>query len=308
MIGEKILILGGTGLLGKAIMESCPKGIKLFTTHLRDLPTGLQCNGLRQLDVSNREETQKLLQEIQPYAVVHMAGLGSVDFAEKNQHEAWVINVQGTQNVIDACRSLSTKLIYISSNAVFDGNHPPYHENSVRQPVNYYGQLKVESEDKVQSSGLEHAIVRPILMYGWHYLHARENPVTMWLRLLGEGKPLKVVNDRYWQPLYVEDCADLIWTILEKGKTGLFNISGPDRISLYEFALKASKAFGLDSTLIEPVSSSFFPTIAPRPFDTSFILDKIQTELGMKPVSVDVGLKRMKLARTWKGVVSDEAH
>jgi len=303
-----ILILGGTGLLGKALMESCPKDVTLYATHLRNLPAGFPHNPLRRLDVTNREQTQRLFHEIQPDAVVHLAGVGSVDFAEKNQRDAWVINVQGTQHVVEACGIFGSKLIYLSSNAIFDGECPPYHEASVRQPVNYYGHLKVEAEDAVQSSGLEYATVRAILMYGWHYPHARENPVTMWIRLLRDGKPVKVVNDRYWKPLYVEDCANLIWTILKKGKTGTYNIAGPDRMTLFEFALQAAQVFGLDSTLIEPVPTNYFPTIAPRPFDTSFLTDKIQAELGIQPVGVSVGLERMRLNRPCKETSSDETN
>lgn len=298
MIKKTILILGGTGLLGKALMDSCPKDIMICATHLRDLPAGFKNNHLRRLNITNEEETQLIFREIQPDAVVHLAGVGSVDFAEKHQSEAWNINVKGTQHVMDACRSLGAKLIYTSSNAVFDGAHPPYFEDSERRPVNYYGQLKVEAEDTVRSSGLNYAIIRPILMYGWHHMHARENPVTMWLRLIGAGKPVKVVNDRYWQPLYVEDCANLIWRILEKDKSGTYNISGPDRITLFEFALKTAKVFGLDSALIEPVPSSSFPAIAPRPFDTSFKIDKIREELGIDPAGVCYGLEQMKRTKS----------
>ena len=298
MTERTVLILGGTGLLGKTLMGSCPKDITLWATHLRDLPAGFTSHHLRRLDVTNKEETQMLFQEIQPSVVVHLAGVGSVDYAEKNQREAWNINVQGTQHVIEACRGLGAKLIHVSSNAVFDGDHPPYHEDSVRRPVNYYGQLKVESEDAVTSSGLDYAIVRAILMYGWHYSHARVNPVAMWLRLIGAGKPVKVVNDRYWQPLYVEDCANLIWKLIEKDKSGIYNIAGPERITLFEFALKVADVFGLDSALIEPVPSSYFPAIAPRPFDTSFKIDKIREEMGIDPVGVCFGLERMKQTKS----------
>jgi dTDP-4-dehydrorhamnose reductase len=308
-MGRKIvLVLGGTGLLGKALVESCPKDVEVCATHLRDLPAEFLSSRLTRLDVTDREETLRVFEEVRPDAVVHLAGVGSVDFAEQNQCAAWGVNVGGTQHVIEACRRLGAKLIFVSSNAVFDGHCPPYDEKAVRRPVNYYGQLKVEAEDAVRSSGLHHAVVRAILMYGWHYSHARENPATMWIRLLREGKSVKVVNDRYWQPLYVEDCANLIWRILEKDKTGVFNISGPDRLSLFEFALHTAKVFDLDSTLIEPVPSDYFPTIAPRPEDTSFVVEKIRKELGIEPVGIAAGLERMKKIRISGRSVPNEIH
>lgn len=297
MARKTILVVGGTGLLGKALVESCPKNVRICATHLRDLPAIILDGRLTRLDVMDSKETLTLFQEKRPDVVVHLAGVGSVDFAEKNQREARAINVGGIHHVIDACHQFGVRLIYVSSNAVFDGKSPPYDEEAARRPVNYYGQLKVEAEDVVRRSGLEYAIVRAILMYGWHYPHARENPVTMWIRLLENGKPVKVVNDRFWQPLYVEDCAKLIWKMLDENKLGIYNISGPERLSLFEFALQTANVFGLPADLIEAGPSSDFPTIAPRPIDTSFRLDKIQKELGIQPMGIVAGLERMKAVR-----------
>jgi len=297
MTEKTVLVLGGTGLLGKALIESCPAGFRVHATFLRDLPPTISFDGFARLDITDREAIIRLFQKIRPDFVVHLAGVGSVDFAEKNQSAARAVNVGGTQYVIEAGQRVGTRLIYLSSNAVFDGDHPPYREDSPRRPVNYYGRLKVEAEDIVQASGLEYAIVRPILMYGWHYAHARQNPVTMWLRLLEGCKTVRVVNDHFWQPLFVKDCADLIWRIIREDKNGVYNIAGPERLSLFDFALSAAKVFGLDSALIEPVPSSFFPTIAPRPLDTSFALDKIKSVFALQPLGILAGLERMKKTR-----------
>ena len=297
MVRKTLLLLGGTGLLGKALIDTCPRDVEIHATHVRDLPATVSDTRFTRLDVTDREGVLRLFERSQPDTVVHLAGIGSVDFAEKDQHESWTINVGGTRHVIDACHQFGVRLIYLSSNAVFDGACPPYDEDAVRRPVNYYGQLKVEAEDAVRSSGLDHAVVRAILMYGWHYPQARENPVTMWIRLLEDRKPVHAVNDRYWQPLYVEDCTRLIWRILEKKKAGVYNISGPERLSLFEFALHTARVFGLESARIEGVPSSFFTTIAPRPVDTSFRSDKIRTECGLQPLGVVAGLERMKAMR-----------
>jgi len=302
MATKKVLVLGATGLLGKALVESCPENVTLCATHLRDLPAEFPLsNKMDRLDITSRDDTLRLFQKTRPDVVVHLAGVGSVDFAEKNRQDAWGINVQGTQHIIDACRNIGARLVYLSSNAVFDGNKPPYHEESAMYPVNYYGQLKVEAENAVRASGLDYAIVRPMLMYGWNYPHARENPVTIWIRLLTEDKPIKVVNDHYWQPLYVGDCAELIWNVIENDKVGVYNISGPERITLFEFALQFVQVFGFDSDLVEPVPSSYFPTIAPRPVDTSFVIDKIRIKLGIQPVPVAVGLEQMKSTQSKQG-------
>ena len=291
---KTVLLIGGTGLLGKALIESCPSDIQIYATYLRDLPPTISPNNFLQLDIANKESINYLFQKLKPDFVIHLAGVGSVDYAEKNQPEAWAINVGGTQNVIEASQHVGAKLIYLSSNAVYDGAHPPYDEDSPRRPINYYGHLKVQAEDAVLKGCSEFAIVRPILMYGWHYSHARENPVTIWIRMLENQKAVKVVDDRFWQPLFVDDCADLVWKIIRKDKMGIYNIAGPDRLTLFKFALHTTKVFDLDPALIEPVPSSFFPTIAPRPVDTSFTLNRIRSVFAMQPLSVFAGLEHMK--------------
>ncbi|MFH1226419.1 MAG: NAD(P)-dependent oxidoreductase [Planctomycetota bacterium] len=295
MAVKRVLITGGTGILGKALMEDCPAGIQVFTTYIRDCwGRDLPCPA-RKLDITNRKDTLRAISEwARPDVVIHAAGIGNVDFAENNRTVARKIIVGGTANVIAACRRNDVKLIYISSNAVFDGGHPPYAEDSERLPVNYYGRLKVQAEDLVMNSGLKYAIVRAILMYGWHFPYSRSNPVTHWLRLLSEGKPVNVVTDRYSQPLFAEDCAKIIWEIVKKDKGGIYHVSGADRLSLFDFAKKTAEIFGFDKRLIKPVASSYFPELAPRPVDTSFLTAKIKKEMKTRPRGIKEGLQRMK--------------
>ena len=99
------------------------------------------------------------------------------------------------------------------------------------------------------------------------------------------------------KPLSARNCAEAIWAIVAQGKTDIYHVAGADHITLYEFALKTAAVFGLDASLIDPVPSSFFPEIAPRPRDTSFDTSKMEKELGIKPWSVQEGLLHMKAER-----------
>jgi len=292
---KRVLITGGTGILGKALIDNCPVDIQIFVTYLRDCwDSKLTCPAM-QLDVTNKEKTLRVVTEWAcPDVVIHAAGIGNVDFVENNRLIARSINVDGTSNIIDACRHNNIKLIYISTNAVFDGEKSPYAEDSERLPLNYYGRLKVEAENLVLNSGLEYSIVRAILMYGWHFHQSRVNPVTNWIRLLSEGKTINVVNDRYSQPLLAEDCANIIWEIVNRDKIGVYHVSGADRVSLFEFAIKTAEIFGFNKQLIQSVLSSYFPEIAPRPVDTSFSTIKIKKEISVRPKGIMEGLERMK--------------
>ncbi len=297
MARSTILVTGGTGLLGKALAASVPPEVDPCWTHLRNLPAGVAPTRFTPLDVAVRESVFRLFAKLRPAAVVHAAAMGNVDFAEQHREVAWQANVGGTQNIVDACRDYGARLIYLSSNAVFDGDHPPYDEVSPRHPVNSYGRLKVEAEDLVLASGLSWSLIRPILMYGWPYPHGRDNPVTTWIRQLGAGQPVKAVDDRYWQPLYVGDCATLVWRLLQRQCEGVFHIAGPERLTMEEFARETARVFYLDERLIQPVHSDFFPALAPRPVDTSFVLTKLQREVGLQTLAPAVALTAMKATR-----------
>jgi len=295
---HRILITGGTGLLGQALLKIAPPDAQLYGTYLPGKPptTEMACPFFP-LDVRDPSQVKEIFDQVKPTAVIHTASIGSVDYSESHREESWAVNVGGTQCVGEECRRYNAKLIFISSNAVFDGNHPLYAENAPVHPINYYGQLKVEGEQWVQASGLAYAIVRPILMYGWHLPIERGNWVTTWIKLLGEGKRAQVVDDVKSKPLYAINCAQAIWAILAKNKTGLYHIAGADHITLFDLARCTAEIFGLDASLIDPVPSSYFPEIAPRPRDTSFDTTKMETDLGVPAWSVRAGLLDMRAQR-----------
>jgi dTDP-4-dehydrorhamnose reductase len=248
-------------------------------------------------DVSDRMKMQSIFEWAKPDVVIHAAAIGSVDFAERNREETRRVNVGGTEIVVDLCQIYNSRLIYISSNAVFDGRTPFYSETTPVNPINYYGQLKVDAENVVRESGVPWAIARPILMYGWPYPGERDNPVVWWVRSLENGKPIKVVDNVLSKPLPAWSCADVIWALIQQNRTGVYHAAGRDHISLYQFAVLTAEVFGLDESLIEPVPDSYFPEIAPRPQDTSFNTTKMETELGVKTVGVRDGLLKMKTER-----------
>jgi dTDP-4-dehydrorhamnose reductase len=286
-------------LLGVALQQSAPKDIQGFSIYFpeRSLPVPLSFPILT-ADVSDRKQMQSVFEWAKPDVVIHTAAVGSVDFAEKNREETRNVNVGGTEVVAELCQIFKSRLIYVSSNAVFDGRTPLYSEAAPVSPINYYGQLKVEAENVVRKTMTPWAIVRPILMYGWPYPGERDNPVVWWVRTLENGKPINVVDNVFTKPLPAWSCADVIWEVIRQNRTGIYHLAGKDHLSLYQFALQVAEVFDLDAGLITPVPDSYFPEIAPRPRDTSFDTSKMENELGLKPVSVKAGLVRMKSERS----------
>ena len=295
---KRVLITGGTGLLGVNIQRIAPKDLEIFSIYFPERPLPLQLPfPILVADVSDRKQMQSVFEWAMPDVVIHTAAVGSVDFAERNREQTRKVNVGGTEVVVALCQIFKSQIIYISSNAVFDGRTPFYSETAPVNPINYYGQLKVDAENIVRESTIPWAIVRPILMYGWPYPGERDNPVVWWVRSLEDGKPIKVVDNVFTKPLPAWSCAEVVWEVIRQHRTDLYHAAGRDHISLYQFALLTAEIFGLDARLITPVPDSYFPEIAPRPRDTSFDTSKMENELGVGTIAVKDGLVRMKSER-----------
>lgn len=291
---KKILITGVTGLLGKALAET-NEGHQLVGTYLpKTLSVPLYDFPTATLDVRDRERLLTLFEEHKPDVVIHTASMGSVDYCETHKEEVREINVKGTQNVAHFCEEFGSKFIFISSNAVYDGRNPPYSEEDPVNPINFYGKLKLEGEEITNKCKAPHAVVRPILMYGWHHPSGRPNPVTWQISMMEKGQKIKMVDDIYCNPLYSPNCAEAIWAVIDKNKEGVYNIAGKNRISRYDFALEVAEVFGFDKEDVEPVKNSFFKEIAPRPRDASYNVSKMENDLGVRALTTREGLELMR--------------
>jgi len=292
---KRIFITGGTGLLGKYLIDTRKADLEVLSCYIGsyDMMSTEGCLYI-QADIRDLEGMKAIFDEFRPEAVIHTAGIANVDYCENHYEEAYSSNVLGTENIIELCRVNRSSLVYISTNAVFDGENAPYGEEAPVNPLNRYGKLKVVCEGLVTASGLQTAVVRPILMYGWHHDQERSNQVTWLLEKLERREEVTMVDDVYENPLFAGSCALSIWKVIENDYTGLFHIAGRDIVNRYELALAVADAFNLDRSLIRAVKSDFFSSIAPRPKNTSFLTKKMENELGVSPLGLMEGLRIMK--------------
>ena len=170
----------------------------------------------------------------------------------------------------------------------------PYAETATPNPVNKYGQIKLQCEKLVTETLERYAIMRPILMYGWNHPVTRPNTVTWIYEKLQRGETVELVDDVTENPLYNLQCGEVLWAMVNKRPHGIFHVAGKDHCNRYQFGLKIAKAFGLDASLIKRVDSSHFPGIAARPPNTTLSVKRMEKELGVKAIKLDDGLKSMK--------------
>ncbi|MBI5202596.1 MAG: SDR family oxidoreductase [Elusimicrobia bacterium] len=289
-----ILVTGGTGLLGKGMGETAPSGIKIFSVHQRDYAVEDSKAEHEVLDIRDKAKVDALFEKHKFDAVVHAAGIASVDYVERHYAESLESNLVGTLNITSASRRAGCYLVYVSTNAVFDGKKAPYAEDAPVNPVNKYGRLKTECERLVSETLSEYAIVRPILMYGWNHPVCRPNPATWILEKLMRGESVQLVDDVIENPLYNIQCGEGLWSLLKKRATGIFHFAGGETVNRYEFGRKIAEVFGLDASLLKKVKSSAFPDIAARPPNTTFVTKRMERELGVEPRTLTEGLAHMK--------------
>jgi dTDP-4-dehydrorhamnose reductase len=291
----KVLITGDSGLLGKGLIETKPSNIIAQGVHLRKNINFINKNESRSIDIRNKKCVERLFHKEKYDVIIHAAGVASVDYVKNNYAESLESNIVGTLNISSACRKNGAYLLYISSNAVFDGKSPPYDETRRPNPINEYGEIKLECERLIEKTLESSAcIIRPILMYGWNHLKSRLNPVTWVLEKLKNSQKINLVNDVWENPIYNLDCARAIWRIVEKKMLGKIHLAGPEVVNRYQLGRMTAEVFGYDPSLISSVQSSFFFGIAKRPPNTSFCVSKMHEVLKIKTMSIKEGLQDMK--------------
>jgi len=285
---RKLLVTGASGLLGSKIVEIAKNDYTVIPLH-KTKP--LHSNSLK-LDITSTAEVLNLFHKLKPYAVIHAASETNVDKCETQEEHAWKINVEGTRNVAAACKA-GTKLIYISTDYVFDGKKGNYTEDDTPNPINYYAVTKLEGEKQVVQNCKNFAILRTSVLYGWHPF--KQNFATWVITQLEQNKEITVVEDHYNTPTLADNLAEMAIEAIQKDLQGVYHACGSERIGRYEFARQIAKAFGLNQSPIRPIKMEQLTAwIAKRPKDSSLNTDKIRSQLEAKPLNITEGLDRMK--------------
>ncbi|MBA7527404.1 dTDP-4-dehydrorhamnose reductase [subsurface metagenome] len=285
---RKVLIVG-TGLLGGKLAKMFTDKFEfdVFTTYAQHRIHISGCKTYK-MNIENGYSCE-IIKKINPDYIVHTAALTNVDACETHKEDAFKINVNGTKHIAEASEEINAKLVYISTDYVFDGEKGMYKEDDPTNPVDYYGETKLEGE-KVVKDLMDFIIVRPSVLYGWNSV--KLNFVTWAIDELRKGKEINIVKDQFNTPTLADNLAELISELIERGESGLFHACGSERINRYDFALKIAEIFDLNRALITPITSDQLNWIAKRPMDSSLDVSKISKI--KKPLNIEEGLKRMR--------------
>ena len=272
---RKILIAGSLGQLGFELLKSKPGGTECLGA---DLP---------ETDITNREQVLGICREYKPDLIINAAAYTAVDKAETDVELAAAVNIGGAANLAGAAESTGAKMIHISTDFVFDGSSGrPRREDDPTGPLGVYGRTKLEGEKAVLKESPGAVIIRTSWLYSSH----GANFVKTMLRLMADGKTLKVVSDQVGSPTWAGGLAMAVWKAAGSGAMeGIYHWSDCGVASWYDFAVAIQEeALGLgllkNPGEILPVPGEEYPTLAERPAYSVMDTSKIRDELGLPGV------------------------
>lgn len=289
----KILVTGANGLLGQKLVSLLQEkgNIHVIATARGKSAQAITRGQFHSLDVTNKNQVEKLVAETKPDVIIHTAAMTQVDDCETKRDECILNNVTAVEHLVAACRAHNVHLVHVSTDFIFDGSTGPLDELAEPNPVNFYGESKLAAEKAIQSSGISWSVLRTVLVYGVTNDMSRSNIVLWVKKSLEEKKAISVVNDQWRTPTLAEDLAQGCYLAAIKKAQGVFNISGKDFMSPFDIAVQTAKFFKLDPSLIQATDSTKFKQPARRPMKTGFIIDKAKKELGYEPHSFLEGLE-----------------
>lgn len=311
----KIIGTGITGLVGSRIVEL-----------LHDKYDFESISYESGIDITNRDQVEKIFNDSPARVVLHLAAKADVDGCEKDREidtkilryedtkkrfeawqkekTAWWINVEGTRNIVEACQKTGKKIIYISTDFVFDGRNAPaegYTEEDKPHPINWYAVTKYEGEKIITNASLQdkqlpYLICRIAFPYRAKF-DLKKDLIRAIMEKLKNGEKLVMVSDQIITPTFIDDIALAIDKLIAKKAEGIFHVSGSSFHSPKEIASIIAKTFNLNQSLIEETTrEDYYKDRAPRPFSLVLKNDKLRS-LGIKMSTLEEGLEKVKEQR-----------
>ena len=290
---KKILITGGSGLLGSNIAKLAASKFKVYATYNKH-PVSMKDVSFFQIDLTKEEQCVKI-EKIRPDFIIHCAALTNIDNCEDHPNEAFDQNALASINVAEKAKSIGAYLIHISTDNVFDGTKGNYKENEIPNPINVYGKTKFEAEKSISSIHPKSCIVRTNI-YGWNKIDKFSLAEWM-LNKLTNNLELPAFEDVFFSPILVNDLIEVLFKLQGKKHEGILHIAGSEKCSKLDFAYKIAEIFDLDKDIIKPVSIRESELKAPRGRDTSLNVSKAEKILKIRLPSVEEGLEKMKKLR-----------
>lgn len=286
----RVLVTGATGLLGQVLCHDLADDHDVVAlTHSRSLLDD-RLTGVR-ADIRDEDALSRLWEAARPEYVVHTAALASVDECERDPDRARAENADAVGTIARLCRRHGSRLVHVSTDAVFDGSSGPYTEDDPVGPLNVYARTKWEGEDICLREAPD-ALVARVNFFGWSATGTR-SLAEFFYNAVAEGRPVNGFTDVQFSPLYSRDLGDLLWAAAQRRDVvGVRHVAARDALSKHEFGREVARTFGFNTDLVRPCTAAETHSVVRSP---RLILDasRIAGELGRPLPTVRDGLRRL---------------
>ena len=289
----KVFVTGVNGQLGHDVMNELNKrGYEGLGSDIAEKYSGVADGSAVttmpyvSLDITDEEKVKKVIEEYKPDAVVHCAAWTAVDMAEDDDkvEKVRAINADGTKYIAEACKEIDSKMVYISTDYVFNGQgeRPWQPDDKNYEPLNVYGQTKLEGELNVSGMLDKYFIVRIAWVFGLN----GKNFIKTMVNVGKSHDEVRVVNDQIGTPTYTLDLSVLLVDMIETDKYGYYHATNDDNgeyISWYDFTKEIYRQAGMNTKVIPVSTEEYGLSKAKRPFNSRLDKSKL-VKAGFKPL------------------------
>ena len=291
MTPPTLLLTGATGFLGRRLAPG-------LAGPWRVVGASRSASGpdSAAMDLADPDSIRRAFDAVRPAAVLHSGAIAAPDECERDPALARRVNADATKILAGLCGAAGARLVFISTDLVFDGEKGRYDEDDAPNPLSTYGRVKLEAEEAAMARAPGAAVVRVSALYG-RSLGGRPCFADELRLALGEGRPIAAFTDQWRSPTAADRLPEVLLRILDAPDlSGVFHWSGPDRATRFETALALCRAFGWDESLVRPSRMNDKRTLARRPRDSSLDSSRLSAALGLAPVTLAEGFAALKAA------------
>jgi len=295
---KHILLTGGSGFIGGAFTYRYAQKYRIGYTYFRN-PVQIPKARAFRLNIESEVHMCQLFSEFRPNVVIHAAALSNVAECEKDWKKTYDVNVRATSDLMNLCREVGARVIYLSTDMVFAGTRGNYEETDDPFPGNRYGKSKRLAEEMVYAgAGSPNTVLRLSLVYGFGR-PAGPRGFDGWLQeALVANRPVTMFTDELRSPVYIEDVISILDEVVEGDIAGLFHIGGRDKISRYDFGVRFAETLGYNPACVVPGSIRDYPERPARPANLTFNIARAQKRFKTTLAGVEDGLRRMREIQT----------
>ena len=270
-MNNKLLVTGSSGFVAASILDSASENWQIHGIQRQKTQTLPDSITVHVADLTKSVEVSRIFNQVKPDAVIHAAAIADIDYCQNHPDQARAINRDTSIHLADLCAESGARMIFCSTDTVFDGIKGNYSETDLPNPVNYYAETKVAAEEYITKNLPQAVIARVALVIGLHLYHGKPTFLSKMMQALDAGKSLPFPENEIRTPVDVLALGQALVALAGNDFAGVIHLSGNDRMTRYQMARRIAAHLGYSADLIESTDSAKLTDRATRPPDVSML-------------------------------------